>query len=177
MAIQYNQQYYRRKPDRRILYSSVPITILLGCMYIGIYHGHRYYGFNSVLWLVMIGLFSLIGLESIWFNSKGKWYKLQLLLFIVLFGGPLTAFVIIMHNSYVEHSLAEGSIKVEATVAELFIRSVKGNQTPYAVFTYQVHNKTWKQITINKDNILSVGDKISLICSIKDPEVIKFSAN
>ncbi|RYE12663.1 MAG: hypothetical protein EOP34_10385, partial [Rickettsiales bacterium] len=68
-----------------------------------------------------------------------------------------------MHNSYVEQSLAEGSINVEATVVELFIRSVKGNQTPYAVFTYQVHNKTWKQIIINKDNILSVGDKISLI--------------
>ena len=149
------------------------IAILVGCIYIAIYHGHRYFGFNSVLWLVLIGLFSLIGLESIWFNNYRRGHKLKLLLFMILFGGPITFAVVILHSSYVDQRLAEGSIKVEATVTELFVRSGKNSQTPYAIFIYQVHNKTWKQITINKDNILSVGDKISIICSDKDPDVFK----
>jgi hypothetical protein len=96
---------------------------------------------------------------------------------MVLIGGPITTVVVIMHNSYVQQSINEGRIKVVGTVTELFVRSGKNSQTQYAIFTYQVHNKTWKQITVNRNSLLSLGDTISLICSDKDPEVFMLLPN
>lgn len=112
---------------------------------------------------------------TIWLNLKytEKWYSLRLLMFIVVIGGPICAAVIIMHNSYVEKKLAKKSIHVVGTVTELFVRSGKSSQTPYLIFTYKVHQKTWKQILVNKNRSLKVGDRLNLICSDEDPEIFK----
>ena len=172
MAKQHNQKYYRPKPNRNRLYSIILIVVLIGCMYIGVYHSHRYFGFDSNFWLAMISLFSLAGLHTILFDNR-KANKFKFAFFILIVGLPLLVFVILMHNSYVTRQFAGYTINVSGVVTELFIRRGKHSHTDYAMFNYKVDHKTITQIVKNEGNRLVVGDTITILCTTADPEVFR----
>lgn len=146
------------------------VLVILICVYVGIFHSHRYYGFDIVLWLTITGLVSIIVLDLIWFDD-GKWHKLRSFLFILLVGGPATATVIFLHSVYVDKQLIGHEITANGVVTELYTRKNKNSKTLYAVFSYQVNGKTWTQDMINNDYALDIGDTVRLVCSKLDPEI------
>ncbi len=162
----------RNKLSKRtkIIWSLIIAIIILICSYIGIFHSHRYFGFDIVLTIVMVGLFSILGLDFVWFDH-GKWHKLKSLLSVVIVGGPIVGLVIYLHSVYVDNQLIGHGIAAKGVVTEVYIKSGRRNRTPYAVFQYAVNGKTFTQNMINNKNPLMVGDTLELTCSQLDPEV------
>lgn len=144
--------------------------VILICVYVGIFHSHRYYGFDIVLWLVMIGIVSIVVLDSIWFDD-GKWPKLRMFLFMLFVVGPTGALVIFLHSVYINKQLIGHEVTVKGVVTKLYVKTGKNSQTPYAVFSYQVNGKTWTQDMENTGYPLEIGDSVRLVCSKLDPEV------
>lgn len=161
------------KSKTKTMWSFILFLILLVCIYIGIFHSHRYFGFDSNLWLFMIGFFSLLALEEMWIANNGKWQKLKSFLFILFVGVPIGGFVMLMHSNYVSMQLAKYGVKTTGVVTKLFLRSGRRSSTNYAVFTYKINSKIWTQVIMNEESPLYLGDTLTLICSEKDPEVFK----
>ena len=160
----------RKHSKLKIIISWVMLLLILICAYIGVFHSHRYYSFDLVLWIVIIPAMSIAMLDFIWFQH-GKWHKFKLLLFLVFVGGPAVALVVFLHNVYVDSLLHGHEMKTNGVVKDLYQRKYKNSRTPYAVFSYQAKGRVWTHDMINKDNSLKVGDTIKLVCSDLDPEV------
>ncbi|MEJ7557083.1 MAG: hypothetical protein WKF66_02170 [Pedobacter sp.] len=167
-----NTTNYRLRSDKRT-YACIPLLILIVCIYIGIYHSHRYFGFDSDFWLGITGLLCLVALHTILFDV-GKVNKYKFSFFVLVVGVPLLSLVILMHMTYRKHQFAGNKVKVPGVVTELFTRRAKRSHTDYAIFTYQVDHKAFRQIVKNEDNKLYVGDTIIIVCSAADPEVFRF---
>ena len=172
MAIQYNQQFYQPKTNKKGIYIALWILVLLGCMYVGVYHSHRYLGFQSNAWLGVTSLIALVGLHTVLFGDKPA-NKYKFAFFILTVGVPLMVFVILMHNAYRKQQLEGGKVNVSGVVTELFTRRVKNSHTDYAVFIYEVDNKALRQIVKNEDNELNIGDTIRISCATADPEIFE----
>lgn len=108
-------------------------------------------GFDMVLWLVIIGVLSIIALEFIWFDH-GKWRKLISFLFVLFIGGPAVALVIFLHNIYINRQLVGHELAASRVVKELYVKKSKNSRTLYAIFSYQANGRIWRQNMINKDN-------------------------
>ena len=172
MAKQYNQQFYRPKTNKKGIYTALWILVLLGCMYVGVYHSHRYLGFESNAWLGVTSLIALVGLHTVLFEDKqGNKYKFAF--FILIVGVPLLVFVILMHIAYRKQQLEGGKVNVSGVVTELFTRRQKRSSTDYALFFYEVDNKSFRQIVENKDNRIFIGDTIRISCATADPEIFE----
>lgn|GEM_PF-2268171 len=146
------------------------VLVILICVYFGIFHSHRYYGFDLVLWLAIIGTGSIGILDFMWFN-QGRWHKLRLFLFMLFIVGPTAALVIFLHNVYVDKQLIGHEITTKGIITKLYVKRGRNSVTPYAVFSYQVNGKTWTQDMKNTEDPLVVGDSVQLVCSELDPEV------
>lgn len=164
---------YKSRLRLKVITSCVMALLTLACACIGIFHSHRHYSFNMVLWITIGGLLSIVAQDSIWFNHR-RWQKLMSFLFIMFVGGPIAVLVIILHNVYIDKQLSGHEINTKGVVRELYERRAKKSSTPYALFSYQVNGKTWTQEMINKDNSLEVGDTVKLVCSELDPEIFVY---
>jgi uncharacterized protein YneF (UPF0154 family) len=159
--------------SKKIKWCALPASLLLFCIYIGIFHSHRYFGFDSNFWLFATGVICIYSLQSLLLKDYGRWHKLITFLGFVLIGLPLSIFVIMMHNKYVERQLAQHPIATSGIVTELFARTGKRSRTNYAVFSYQADQKTWKQIVRNDAPQLLIGDTVKIICAENDPEIFE----
>ncbi len=67
-----SRSLYRNKSSKKtiIIWSWILVIIILICSYIGIFHSHRYFGFDIVVPIFMVGFCSLIVLNAIWFEYK-----------------------------------------------------------------------------------------------------------
>ena len=158
---------------RKATWSYIIIVFLLICCYVGIYHSHRYFGFNWVMWLSISAMLALFYLGDLWLGDNGKWDKLKSVLLLFFVGGPIAIFVFRMHKSFIEKQLAEYGVHAQGLVTKLYIQRNKYSQTPYAVFTYKLNNKVWMQEVINRNSSLQVGDTLTLLCAKTDPEIFK----
>lgn len=154
----------------KMIWSLLIMFVILICAYIGIFHSHRYYGFDMVLWLVIIGVLSIIVLDFIWFDH-GKWQKLMSFLFVLIVGGPAAALVIFLHNFYINKQLLGHELAASGVVKELYVKKSKNSRTLYAVFSYHANGRTWTQNMINEDNPVKIGDTVKLLCSELDPDI------
>ena len=143
---------------------------MLICIYIGIFHSHRYYGFDVVFWIFIISFASICTLDGIWLDH-GKWHKLKTLLVIFVGGGSIAALVVFLHSAYVKEQLTGHEVITKGVVTKVYVKRGKKSRIPYALFSYQVNGKSWTQTTKNTDYRLQVGDSLKLMCSKLDPEV------
>jgi hypothetical protein len=118
-------------------------------------------------------MFALLYLGDLWLGNNGRWDKLKSFLFLLFVGGPISISVFLMHESFVEKQLAEYGMHIQGVVSKLYIQRNKNSQTPYAIFTYKVNNKTWTQEVINSSLSLEIGDTLKLVCAKTDPEIFK----
>ncbi len=158
---------------RKTIWSYIIVLFLLICCYVGIYHSHRYFGFNWVMWLSISSILALLYLGDLWLGDGGRWDKLKSFLFFLFVGGPIGVFVFLMHQSFMKRQLAEYGVPVHGVVTKLYTQRNRNSRTPYAIFTYKVNNKTWKQEVINRNDFLQVGDTLKLWCAKTDPEIFK----
>lgn len=159
--------------EQKLLWSIVPILLLLLCSYFGIYHSHRYFSFDINLWVIITGTLACLVLHWIWIKYSQRWHKLKAFLFMVCLAGPIGIFVVMMHNRFIYQQMADGSTVTIGTVQKLFSIKYKNSTTHYAVFNYQFHGKTYTQQIINKNRTLAVADTLVLRCSDRDPEIIE----
>lgn len=154
----------------KTIWAWLMVVVILICNYIGIFYSHRYYPFNIVLWIIVIGGVALVMLYHLWLGN-GKWDRLKVALFTLIIGVPITFLVIIIHNKYVDKLLIGHEVHTSGIVKEVYVDKGRSSSTPYAIFTYRVNGKIWKQKIINTQNLLVVGDSVKLVCSRLDPEV------
>lgn len=159
--------------NRRKKWTYITIMFLLICCYIGIYHSHRYFVFNSVILLGISVILALFYLSNLWLDDSKRWYKFKSFLFVLCVGGPVAIFVFKMHESFMEKQLAKYGVPAEGIVTKLYIQRNRNSQTPYAIFTYKLNNKIWMQEVINTNSSLQVGDTLMLLCAKTDPEIFK----
>lgn len=159
--------------NRRKKWTYIAIMFLIVCCYIGIYHSHRYFGFNWLLWLTIAAGLALFYLSDLWLDDSKRWYKFKSFLFILCIGSPLGIFVILMHESFIEKQLASHGVPVKEIVTKLYMQRNKNSQTPYAIFNYSLNNKVWTQEVINTNSVIQVGDTLKLWCAKNDPEIFK----
>lgn len=165
------QAMFQSKRKRKWFY--IIILFLLICCYVGVYHSHRYFGFNWIAWLSISAMLALAYLGYLWLGNGGRWDKLKSFLFLLFVGGSIGVFVFIMHKSFVEKQLTNYGVPVQGVVIKLYMQRIKNSSTPYAIFTYKLNNKTWTQEIINRDPFVEIGDTLSLLCSGNDPEIFK----
>ena len=159
-------------PIKSILKAACIITLLI-CCYLGVYHSHRHFQFDIILTLVLLGMLCLAALNSLYFNTNGKWAKVRILTFFVLVGGPMTTIVIVLHENYKAQQLADYGTDTYGIVTNLYRKKAKSRVSYYADFEYNLNSKRWIQQTRNDDHRIKMGDTLKLRCSTVDPEVFE----
>ncbi|WP_316788838.1 hypothetical protein [Pedobacter frigoris] len=173
MKIRYNKRNNAANKNRNRYWLIASIIVIIACSYFGIFHSHRYFGFDLNLWVVLAGGLALYVPYYIWLENNSKWDKLRTLLYYLFIGGPIIYPVIILHRYYVEKQLSDHGVTTSGIVTELYIKRGKSSRTPYAIFTYELNGKVWTQEVINKDYSLLSGDTLQLLCSEEDPEIFE----
>ena len=159
------------------IFTAISTLILIACCYFGVFHSHRYFRFNLALVIVIVGVLCLIALDHLSFGSEGKWQRFRTFMVILLIGGPIAIFTIVMHEAYVSQQLTDHGTETYGVVRLLYSKKIPNRRSYYtsyhAKFEYSVNGKIWVQKVNNDDHSLSFGDTIRLRCSTEDPEVFE----
>lgn len=171
--IQYNKRNSAANKNRNRYWLIASSIVTIACCYFGVFHSHRYYGFDLKIWVILIGGLALYVPYYIGLENNSKWDNFRTLLYYLFIGIPLLYSVVILHSYYVEKQLSDHGVTTSGVVTELYVKVSKNSRTPYAIFTYELNGKVWTQEVKNKDYSLSVDDTLQLLCSEEDPEIFE----
>lgn len=162
-------------PKYKNILTAISTLILIACCYFGVFHSHRYFRFNLPVVVVIVGVLCLVAIDHLSFGSEGRWQRFRTFMVILIVGGPIAIFTIILHKAYVSQQLADHGTETYGVVRLLYSKKTPTRRSYYtsyhAKFEYSVNGKNWVQNVNNDDHSLSVGDTIRLKCSAEDPEV------
>lgn len=152
------------------IWTFVLVGIIITCCYWAVFLSK-----DNAKALMFPGIFSLVFLQGMWFEYKGKprWSRaingaiLFLIILTLIFG------VVGLRSLYQEQQLKKYGVISYAKVVDVYKQKrLKGGPLSLATIEYKINGKAHYQSIENKKELYGVNDTLKIIYSSRNPDIL-----